>query len=132
MVWRAHGSVGQRVSFEQYMDLGHVAVRFGDERSVAFEEWFLPRHGRERRIECSVDNFATLPSLVIGTQRVATLHRRLAAHFGTHLPLRFVPAPFEMPPLVEMMAWPRHVDGDPGHAWLRGLVLDCAAAMDTA
>jgi DNA-binding transcriptional LysR family regulator len=132
MVWRAHGSVGQRVSFEQYMDLGHVAVRFGDERSVAFEEWFLPRHGRERRIKCSVDNFATLPSLVIGTQRVATLHRRLATHFGTHLPLRFVPAPFEMPPLVEMMAWPRHVDGDPGHAWLRGLVLDCAAAMDTA
>jgi DNA-binding transcriptional LysR family regulator len=132
MVWREHASIGQSVGFEQYMELGHVAVRFGDERSVAFEEWFLPRYGRERRIECSVDNFTSLPSLVIGSQRVATIHRRLAVHFGTHLPLRFVAAPFEMPALVEMLAWPRHVDGDPAHAWLRGLVLGCSAAMRSA
>ncbi len=129
MVWTGNDKVGKTLGFEQYMDLGHVAVRFGDERSVAFEEWFLPRYGRPRRIESSVDNFTTLPSLVIGTPRVATLHRRLAAHFAQHLPLRIVEAPFEMPPLVEMLAWPRHLAHDAAHAWLRQTVVDCAAAI---
>lgn len=126
----AHNTqVGATLSFEQYMEMGHALVRFGDDRSVAFEEWFLPRHGRQRRVECSVDNFATLPLLVAGTQRVATLHRRLAEHFVRHLPLRIVEAPFEMPPLVEVMAWPRHLDRDPAHAWVRAQMLACGAEL---
>jgi DNA-binding transcriptional LysR family regulator len=111
------------------MDLGHVAVRFGDERSTTFEEWFLPRYGRQRRVEGSVDNFSTLPLLLVGTQRVATLHRRLALHFTRMLPLRIVDAPFEMPPLVELMTWPRHLAHDPAHAWLRNQVQACALEM---
>jgi DNA-binding transcriptional LysR family regulator len=130
MVWEGHRSVGTTLGFEQYMELGHVAVRFGDERSVAFEEWFLPRYGRQRRVESSVDNFTTLPSLLIGTQRVATLHRRLALHFAATLPLRVLDAPFDMPALVEMMVWPRYVDADPAHRWLREGVSRASAAMD--
>lgn len=129
LVWADHATVGSTLSFEQYMDLGHVAVRFGDERSVAFEEWFLPRHGRQRRVECCVDNFSTLPLLVVGTQRVATLHRRLAACYARHLPLRLVEPPFEMPALVEVMVWPRHLDHDPAHGWLRQQLEVCAQAM---
>jgi DNA-binding transcriptional LysR family regulator len=129
MVWANHATAGAKLSFEQYMALGHVAVRFGDERSVAFEEWFLPRYGIQRRIESSVDNFATLPSLVIGTQRIATLHRRMAEHFASALPVRVIEAPFEMPPLVEMLVWPRHLAHDPAHAWLRECVLGCGVAL---
>lgn len=129
MVWQQHSRVGQTLDMATYLELGHVAVRFGDERSVAFEEWFLPRYGRQRRVESSVDNFATLPQLVIGTQRVATLHRRLAVHFVQHLPLRLVAAPFEMPALEEVLAWPRHLEHDPAHAWLRQSLLGCAADL---
>lgn len=129
LVWSGHVSVGASLSFDAYMDLGHVAVRFGDERSTTFEEWFLPRYGRQRRVEGSVDNFSTLPLLLVGTQRVATLHRRLALHFTRMLPLRIVDAPFEMPPLVELMTWPRHLAHDPAHAWLRNQVQACALEM---
>ena len=129
MVCAGNTAVAGSLSFEQYMALGHVAVRFGDERSVAFEEWFLPRYGQQRRIESSVDNFSTLPLLVLGTQRVATLHRRLAEHFCKQLPLRLLDAPFDMPPLVEVMAWPRYLDHDPAHKWLRGVVSACASEM---
>ena len=132
MVWSGNTEVapaGAGFTFEAYMAAGHAAVRFGDERSVAFEEWFLPRYGKQRRVESSVDNFATLPLLVVGTQRVATLHRRLAAHFARYLPLRVVEAPFDMPALVEMMAWPRYLDHDPAHVWLRQTLVACAAAL---
>ena len=118
-VWSGNRRVGEKLDFEQYLGLGHVAVRFGDERSITFEDWFLPRYGQQRRIEASVDNFSTLPLLVVGTDRVATLHRRLAWHFAQYLPLRVIDAPFDMPPLQEVMAWPRHLDHDPAHLWIR-------------
>lgn len=132
LVWADHPALGDTLSFEQYLQFGHVAVRFGDERSVSFEEWFLPRYGRQRRVECSVDNFSTLPLLVIGTSRIVTLHRRLARHFAGSLPLRLLEPPFAMPPLVETMAWPRHLQNDPAHLWLREQVRAAAVELGAA
>jgi DNA-binding transcriptional LysR family regulator len=128
LVWAGNVDVGEQLGFDQYMDMGHVAVRLGDAHS-AFEDWFLPRYGRQRRVESSVDNFTTLPSLVLGTRRVATLHRRMALHFARLWPLRVLPAPFEMPPLVELMVWPRHLAQDPAHQWVRGQIEAVAAEM---
>jgi LysR family nod box-dependent transcriptional activator len=127
MVWTGNTQVGDALTFDQYMAMGHVAVRFGDERSITFEEWFLPRYGKQRSVEASVDNFSTLPLLVVGTQRIATLHRRLAEYFARHLPLRLITAPFDMPPLVEVMCWPRYVEHDPAHQWFRELLLATAS-----
>ena len=115
------------LSFDEYMAMGHVSVRFGDDRSITFEEWFLPRYGKQRRVEVSVDNFSTLPLLVMGTQRIATLHRRLAMHFVERYPLRLIETPFAMPPLVEVMCWPRYLDQDPAHIWLRQMLAEAAA-----
>ena len=114
-----HPEIGASLTFEQYMAMGHVTVRLGDERSLTFEEWFLPRYGQQRRIELSVDSFSMLPLVVIGTRRIATLHRKLAENFSRHLPVRVVEAPFDMPPVIETMAWPIHLDHDLAHQWLR-------------
>jgi DNA-binding transcriptional LysR family regulator len=127
LVWAGHPTVGEDLTFDQYMAMGHVAVRFGDERSLTFEEWFLPRYGKQRRIEASVDNFSTLALLVVGTGRIATLHRRLAEHVAQHLPVRVLKPPFEMPPLVEVLCWPKYLDRDPAHQWFRETLLAAAA-----
>ncbi len=132
MVWTEHAMIQDRLTMDTYMDMGHVAVRLGNERSVSFEEWFLPRTGRQRRIGCSVDNFAALPQLVIGTQRVATLHRRLAEHFARHHALRLLEAPFDMPALTEVMVWPRHLQHDPAHVWLRQQLAQTAVELTGA
>lgn len=127
MVCARNPHVGEELSFEAYMALGHVTVHLGDERSSSFEEWFLPRYGQRRRVEGSVDNFSTLPLLVMGTDRIATLHRRMAEHFARYLPVRLVKAPFEMPRVIEMMCWPRHLEHDPAHLWLRESLMAGAA-----
>lgn len=129
MVWAENNLAGESLSFEQYMALGHVAVHFGDEHSLAFEEWFLPRSGKQRRIELSVDNFSILPQVLVGTQRIATLHRRQAEHFARHLPLRVIATPFDMPPLIEVLAWPSHLAQDPAHLWLREVLNGCVAEL---
>ena len=132
MVWSENALVGETFTFEQYMALGHVAVHFGDEHSLSFEEWFLPRSGQQRRIELVVDNFSILPQVLIGTNRVATLHRRQAEHFTRHLPVRLVDTPFDMPPLIEVVAWPSHLEHDPAHVWLRDIVNECVADLRTS
>jgi len=132
IVWTSSAAAGAELSFEQYLSMGHVAVRFGDDRSLTFEEWFLPRYGKQRRVEVTVDNFSTLPLLVVGTQRIATLHRRLAMHFARYLPLTLVEPPFEMPALAEMMCWPRYQDQDPAHRWFRQVLSDCAQSPAAA
>lgn len=129
VVWAGNPQVGKSLTFDQYMSLGHVAVRFGDVRSVIFEEWFLPKYGRQRRIESTVDNFGTVPLFVVGTQRIATIHRRLAEHFVEHLPLRLVETPFDIPPVIEVMCWPRYQDHDPAHMWLRQVLEECGDAI---
>lgn len=132
MVWSENQLVGKTFTFEQYMALGHVAVHFGDKQSLSFEEWFLPRAGQQRKIELVVDNFSILPQVLLGTNRVATLHRRQAEHFAQHLPLRLIDTPFEMPPLVEVLAWPVYLANDPAHIWMRGILSACVADLPPA
>lgn len=123
MVWSGNTQLaGESISLDQYMAMGHVAVHFGDQPQLAFEEWFLPRFGKQRRVELSVDNFGALPLVLIGTNRIAMLHRKQAEHFARHFPVRLLEMPFALPPLVEVMSWPAHLDQDPAHLWLRELV----------
>jgi LysR family transcriptional regulator, nod-box dependent transcriptional activator len=124
MVWQGNTDIGDSLSKEQYIATSHVAIHFNDERTLMFNEWFLPPFAAQRQVEATVDNFSTLPLLIIGTQRIVSMHRRHAEHFAQYLPLRIVQAQFEMPPIVEMLCWPRHLEHDPAHQWLRGVLID--------
>lgn len=117
------------LNMEQYLDMGHVAIRLGDEHSITHEEWFLPRYGKQRRIECTVDHFSSVPLLVIGTNRIVTLHRLIAEEMAQRFPVKLLPAPFEMEPVTEIMIWPRYLNDDPAHIWLRNTVLAQAKKM---
>ncbi len=132
MVCADHPLTAGDLTIEKYFELGHVAARLGDEASLAFEEWFLPRYGRQRRVECTVDYFSALPVLIAGTRRIATLHERLAKDMTSRFPVKFLPAPFQMQPLVEIMVWPRYKDQDPAHRWLRERLLEASARTGAA
>jgi LysR family transcriptional regulator, nod-box dependent transcriptional activator len=118
----------QTLTMEHYLSVGHIAVRLGDEASLAFEEWFLPRFGRQRRVECSVDFFSAVPDLLMNTTRIATMHRRFAEKLAKRFPMELKEAPFDMNELVEVMVWPRYRDHDPAHRWLRAQIMDAALA----
>lgn len=117
----AAGSMSE-LTMDEYLDRGHVSIRLGNEASLAFEEWFLPRYGRQRRVECTIDQFSIAPLLVMGTQRIVTMHRRMAEEMAKRFPVKLFAAPFEMQPLTEVMVWPRYLDEDPAHRWLRAAI----------
>ncbi|WP_322045179.1 LysR family transcriptional regulator [Paraburkholderia sp. J67] len=132
VVWEGNPLVGDTLTVEQYAELGHVAATFGDSRSASFEGFVMANRGITRNIEVTTTNFNTLPQLVIGTTRIATVHTRLAKIYAHFLPLRVLPLPLDLPPLVEMIQWHAINNGDPAHTWMRRVLLEQAQASALA
>lgn len=132
VVWANNSVVGDTLSIEQYMAMSHVSTTFGAQRQTSFEEWFLQKSGLSRRVDVTTDDFNTLPHMVIGTNRIATMHRRLARMFAAYYPLRLLEPPMDIPVLVEVMQWHRYLDNDAGHIWFRGLLRSLASSEKMA
>jgi LysR family transcriptional regulator, nod-box dependent transcriptional activator len=119
-----------RLSVEQYLSLGHVTARFATARASTVDEWFVTQLGHERRVEVVAMNFSSVFVSLLGTQRAATIHTRLARYYERYLPIRLFEVPFELPPLAEAMQWHRHFNADPGTLWLRGVLKEVARNME--
>lgn len=127
IVWTGNQLVGDSLSLDQYMQLGHVSSRFGTSLT-SFEESFLKDSGYDRRIEVSTTNFTSIPHFVIGTNRIATMHTRLARMLACYYPIRLLAPPIAFPRLEMCMQWNRFLDRDPSHIWLRRMLLEIADA----
>ena len=132
VVWSGNTAVGEVLTLEQYMEMGHISVGFGRSRQLSIEDWFMNQYGFKRRLEVITNDFNTLPQLLVGTHRVATMHRRLAELYSRYLPLRILPPPVKIPVMKEIMQWHRSMDGDPMHRWLRETVRDFIQTLDQA
>jgi DNA-binding transcriptional LysR family regulator len=130
MIDEQHPHRDSGMSLEQYVSFGHVSYSSGKmSGSPYFETWFGNRHGDSRHLEVLVNSFQILPSLVLGTTRIATLHTRLAQQFVGKLPVRLIKPAFETPRLVQVLQWHKYRDLDPGNVWLRGLILEQAKTL---
>ena len=97
---------------------GHIAVRIGRASRLSFAEAQLRARGLARREEVVVPSFAQVPELLVGTQRLAVMHARLARQAALHYPIRWAPLPFAMPPMREMVQFHRARAADPALLWL--------------
>jgi DNA-binding transcriptional LysR family regulator len=126
IVWNENPLVGDTVTQEQYLSLGHVVLQFGRGRIPVQDEWFLTKLGVTRRIEVLAMNFNSVPQLIVGTKRIATIHRRLAEWHARYLPLRILAPPYELPSLTEAVQWHSIFTEDAGNRWLRTLLKQVA------
>ena len=129
IAWAGNTAIqGHSISLRDYLRFGHVVVRFGEQQEVpAFEEKFMEHFSQDRRIEVVTTGFTLVPPLIVGTTRIATLHRRLAQFSAKHLPLNILKPPVEFPSMVESVQWHSVRDSDPGLHWMRGLFKACYA-----
>ena len=129
LVWRDNTDVGDRLTVDQFTTLGHVVVTFHDDCTTRDDDRFAPRIGLERRAEIVVPNFHALPSLIVGTNRIATVQKRLATKLASSHPVRVVGLPVPIPPLEEAMLWHPRFERDPAHLWFRSVLKRVASAM---
>jgi DNA-binding transcriptional LysR family regulator len=108
--WNGNPLIGDEISLGQCLQIGHVVARIGTLRPPTIDAWFFERFGHARRVEVIATNFNSFPHLLVGTNRISIMHRRLALAYGKSLPLKILPSPVTMPPLVEMIQWHKYRD----------------------
>ncbi|MES2302538.1 MAG: LysR family transcriptional regulator [Pseudomonadota bacterium] len=114
----ANPALAGPITRQLYFDLGHVTARFGKSRVPAFEDWFVRRQKQQRRVEVVAPSFLSLPGLVLGTRRIATMHRRMADMVVRTLPLVMREIPFDIPPIREAVQWNIANNNDRALRWI--------------
>lgn len=128
VVWDGNTEVGDAITLEQYLKMGHICVGFGRSGKRSIEDWLISQFGVERRIEVICNDFNTLSQVVVGTNRVVTTHRSLAELYAKYLPLRILNPPVNMPKTRMDMVWHKSKEGDIALHWLRERIVDMAKA----
>ncbi|TMV88615.1 LysR family transcriptional regulator [Thioclava sp. BHET1] len=118
IAWSGNTRLGDTLSESAFFDQRHAASFFPTSLP-SLEASILQSRGRERKIVATAGGFAALPFLVVGTELIALIPRRLAECFATQMPLRILPSPVATPPLVERLQWHTFSEGDECLAWLR-------------
>ncbi len=126
--WAGNKLVGNTISLEQCLSLGHIVTRTGTRRPPTIDAWFFERFGCERRVDVVAQTFASVPHMLVGTNRLCIMHRRLAMMHTASLGLKVLAVPIEMPRLVEMIQWHKYRDRDPARVWMTDVLISAAAA----
>lgn len=121
--------VGETISLEQFMQMGHVVASFGQNRTPSIDDFFFRQFGNQRRIELYTHAFHSVPQMIVGTKRIATLPRSLVDYYVGQMPIRILQHDFELPSISESVQWNRFADADPGMAWMRAVLREHSAAL---
>lgn len=114
--WQGNSMLAEPMTIESYEQLGHVVVWFG--QTSSYEVSAARLRSIARRVEVIAPSFSSVGGLVVGTNRIATIHRMLAMRMAEYLPLKLTELPFEMPPVREIAQWSSRNASDPAIAWL--------------
>lgn len=125
----AHNSVvGDRVTLDELGELSWI---------TAFHRegpWIPPIRqlkllGVDTKVAVSTEGFASLPFLLLGTDRIATIQLGLANQLATDDRFRLIEFPFDAVPLQECFWWHPTLTHDPGHTWFRSIVERAGATL---
>jgi LysR family transcriptional regulator, nod-box dependent transcriptional activator len=129
VVWEENGEVGERLSVEQFESLDHVAALLGWPRAPTYDSRYLEAQGIRRRVRVTTSDFSSMAPAVIGTNMIATMHKRFATALAQRLPLRMVEPPIPIPLVRECLQWHVYREKDPCHRWLRDRIVEAAAGL---
>lgn len=130
VVWRDGEHGGTELTGTRFRNAGH-AVMVPPNNAHSVESEALAAHGVDRRVEVRTFSFSALPNLIIGTNRIATVHGHIARDLAAQLPLEVHPLPFDIGTLDQTMQWHGYRAADPGLVWLRGIFAQAGTLMPT-
>ena len=126
VAWKGNKEIGDMLTLDQYQSLQHVVRFTRGVLQTTFDQQILDQAGLSRQTAVSVPLFTLVPRLVVGTQRIATVHARLAELYARSLPIRILAPPIAFPILTEVLEWHYHEEDDPCLSWFRKAIVEQA------
>jgi DNA-binding transcriptional LysR family regulator len=118
---RSHAAADEAVlSAERLAEIPHLAITStGDDTS--FIDDALEQRGLTRTIATRVP-FLSVVLMLVGSDRLAVVPRRVADDLARICPLVARELPFGSPRIVLSMIWHRRLDNHAAHRWLRDMI----------
>lgn len=117
------GKFANGVNEKQFLEASFAVPVFGEEQRPAISDLDFRRNGIQLDVGVQVSSFSALPRAIVGTDRIAVMHRSHAELYKDSYPINVHPLPVNGPGIQEVMQWHRLRQNDTGIKWLRQLLL---------
>lgn len=114
------------ISLDHFCALDHVLVSPSGGGFRGVTDIALERIGRARRVISSVTSFLILPELLMQSDLIAVVPRRLVRH---ETGLRMMEPPLEIPGFSKTLVWHERTHRNAGHQWVRSLLLETIRSL---
>lgn len=122
----AKASAPEALSLETYAALSHVLVSpRGD--GPGFVDELLEKQGLRRRIALRIPHFFSALAIVEKSDLILTAPTSLALLLSARSKVVALPAPLRLPTHAIQLLWHERFTNEPGHAWLRELMVEVTA-----
>ncbi|GGO87636.1 transcriptional regulator [Marinobacterium nitratireducens] len=118
MVRNDHPLVGEELTLETYLALGHILVS-SRPSGVGQVDAAVNNLGLARKIKLRVKHYMVAPLVALRTDLALTVPSRLARQYDA----RILKLPFDMPPLEWHLYWHKSADLDQANRWFREQLL---------
>jgi DNA-binding transcriptional LysR family regulator len=124
---RGHPASRRKLSPEAFAALPHLEISSSREDTSFIDRWLSERK-LMRRIVLRAP-YLSAAAILVQSDLVATLSRRIAEEFVRNHPLELRKPPYPSPQVRTLMLWHRRFDGHPAHRWLRNVVTSVTRSL---
>jgi DNA-binding transcriptional LysR family regulator len=115
-----HPAARRKLSAEAFAALDQLEISSSLDDTGFIDRW-LGEHGLARRIALRAP-FISTAQILVQSDLVANMSRRVALLLARHHALQVRPPPYPSPRVQLTMLWHRRLDGHPAHQWLRQVI----------
>ena len=113
------------MSVEEYVRRSHLLVSMRDDFRGAGDT-ILEQQQRSRQVVWSTSHFMSVPLLLVNSDCVALLPKRMAQQCAQAMGLKILPSPVELQGFTVSMVWHQRHTNSLQHRWLREQLLEAA------
>ena len=122
-----HPALRKKLTATSLAELQHLGISSSRE-DLTFVDEFLKAQESARFVASDVP-YLSAGAVLVQSNLVAILGRKLAMEFRRAYPIEIRELPFEAPPLHSLMSWHRRFDDVPAHRWLRGTIVGATTTL---
>lgn len=122
-----HPALRRRLTVGVLAELGHLGISSSGENLEFMDAFFKAR--KDARFVASDVPYLSAGAVLVQSNLVAILGRKLALEFRRAYPIEIRELPFEAPVLHSVMSWHRRFDDVPAHRWLRNTIIGAGATL---
>jgi DNA-binding transcriptional LysR family regulator len=125
-VRKDHPLVGNRLTLEQYLELGHIHVS-SRRRGPGLVDIQLNKMSCQRQIQLRLQHYLVVPEVVLNSDLALTV----PSHWVRWTNMKALELPFDVPELESFLFWHRSADGDAANRWLRERIVKHCEGVGT-